>query len=235
MHKSSLTVCVLAGFVLGLWVLVSVPAASAAGGTIAGVVTFAGDPPPLKKIPPTKDKKVCGKAPIYDQSLVVNKKTKGIQWAVVSVQGAKGKWDGKGATLDQKGCVFRPHVLVTPPGKITVLNSDRILHNFHSYSKKNPAVNRAQPGFRKKMHVPIKKAERVKITCDAHPWMAGWVVVTDHPYVAVTDEKGNFKIENVPPGAYTLEIWQETLGTATQKVTVKAGETVTVAFELKRK
>ena len=233
--RKNMVIFVLGGFVLGLWALPSVPAAGAAGGTIAGVVKYAGDPPALKKIPPTKDKKVCGKAPIYDESLVVDKATKGIQWAVVSVQGAKGKWDGKGATLDQKGCMFRPHVLVAPPGKITVLNSDKILHNFHSYSKKNPPLNRAQPGFRKKMKVEFKKGELVKVTCDAHSWMTGWIVVTDHPYVGVTDEKGSFKIENVPPGTYTLEVWQETLGTSKKKVTVKAGETVKVAFELKKK
>jgi hypothetical protein len=106
---------VLVSFICGMWTLVSVPTVSAAGGTIAGVVKFAGTPPAPKKVPPTKDKQVCGKAPIFDQSLVVDKATKGIQWAVISVQGAKGKWDGKGATLDQKGCVFHPHVLVTPP------------------------------------------------------------------------------------------------------------------------
>ncbi len=232
--RKSLTVFVLAIFVLGVWAFVSVPAASAVGGTIAGVVKFSGTAPTPKKIPPSKDKQVCGKAPIFDESLVVDKGTKGIQWAVVSVQGAQGKWDGKGATLDQKGCVFRPHVLVAPPGKITILNSDKILHNFHSESKKNTPINKAQPGFRKKMKVDIKKAERFKIKCDAHPWMTGWIVVTDHPYVGVTDAKGNFTIENVPPGTYTLEVWQETLGTATQKVTVKAGGTAKVTFTLKK-
>lgn len=232
--RKNLTIFVLGGFILGLWALVKVPATGAAGGTITGVVKFAGTPPPIKEIPPTKDKRVCGKAPIYDQSLVVDKGTKGIQWAVVSVQGAKGKWNGKPGTMDQQGCVFRPHVLVTPPGKITVLNSDKILHNFHSYSKKNRPVNKAQPGFRKKMKVKIEKPEIIKIECDAHSWMGAWIVVTDGPYVAVTDEKGNFKIENVPPGSYTLEVWQEKLGSQQKKVTVKAGETAKVAFELKK-
>ncbi|MFQ5990272.1 MAG: hypothetical protein ACE5K9_10200, partial [Candidatus Methylomirabilales bacterium] len=106
--RKSVAIFVLAGFGLGLWALATVPADSSAGGTITGVVKFAGTPPALKKIPPTKDKKVCGKAPIYDESLVVDKGTKGIHWAVVSVQGVKGKWNGKGATLDQKGCTFRP-------------------------------------------------------------------------------------------------------------------------------
>jgi plastocyanin len=233
--RQRVTVFVLVGFVLGVGALAGVPAAMAAGGTVAGVVKFAGDAPAPKEVPPTKDKEVCAKAPIYDESLVVDKATKGIRWAVVSVQGAQGKWDGKPAVFDQKGCTFRPHVVVTPPGKVKVLNSDGILHNFHSYGKKNPAVNRAQPGFRKEMEVEFTQPEIVKITCDAHPWMAGWIVVSDVPFVAVTDEKGGFKIENVPPGTYTLEVWQETLGASSQKVTVKEGETATVAFELKKK
>ena len=232
-HRVIIVVC--AGLVLALWAAAGVPAGSAAGGTVAGVVKYAGDPPAPKVIPPTKDAQVCGKAPIYDESLVVDKASKGIQWAVVSVEGAKGKGESKGATFDQQGCTFRPHVLVTPPGKVAVLNSDGILHNFHSHGKKNPALNQAQPGFRKKMEVEFKQAEIFKVTCDAHPWMTGWIVVSENPYVAVTDEKGSFKIENVPPGAYSLEVWQETLGTTTQQVTVKAGETATVSFELKKK
>lgn len=233
--RKSLTVFILASFAVGTWILASVPTASAAGGTITGVVKLDGTAPAPKEIPPTKDKEVCGKAPILDESLVVDKATQGVQWAVVTVQGATGKWDGKGATLDQKGCVFHPHVVVTPPGKITVLNSDKILHNFHSYSKKNAPLNKAQPGFRKTMDVDFAQPERIKIECDAHPWMAGWIIVSDHPYVGVTDGKGNFKIENVPPGTYTVEVWQETLGTTTQQVTVKAGETATAAFTMKKK
>ncbi len=232
--RKRVTIFVVASFILGLWTLASIPTATAAGGTIAGVVKFGGTVPPLKELMVTKDKKVCAKAPIYDESLVVDKETKGIQWAVVSIQGAKGKWNGKGGTIDQQGCVFRPHVLVTPPGKITVLNSDRILHNFHSYGKQNPAMNRAQPGFRKKMQVDFKKPELVKVTCDAHSWMAAWIVVSEHPYVAVTDEKGNYTIENVPPGTYTVEVWQETLGKTTQPVTVKDGQTTNVTFSLKK-
>ena len=232
--RKSLAIFVLASFVFGVWALAGVSAASAAGGTVEGTVKFDGTPPAPKEIPPTKDKQVCGKAPILDESLVVDKGTKGIQWAVVAVRGVEGKWNGKGATLDQKGCTFHPHVLVMPPGKVTILNSDGVLHNFHSYSKKNPPVNRAQPGFRKKMDVELKQPEIVKITCDAHPWMAGWIVVSDDPYVAVTDAKGDFTIKNVPPGTYSLEVWQETLGTAKQQVTVKAGETAKVSFTLKK-
>jgi plastocyanin len=231
-------VALLAGFlVVGLWVAADRQGAAQAGGTIVGVVKFAGDAPAPKKLEPTKDQQVCGKTPLYDQSLMVDTGTKGVRWAVVSIAGdVKGKWDAKEIALDQKGCEFQPHVTVTPPGKLTVLNSDGVLHNFHSYSTKNPAINQAQPGFRKKMEVQFNQPEIVKITCDAHPWMTGWVIVSAQPYVGVTDEKGSFKIANVPPGTYTLEVWQETLAPKpiTQQVAVKAGEETKVTFELKR-
>lgn len=230
----TITVVTAVGMIWALGMVTSLPHASAAGGTIAGTVKFAGDPPSARQINVTKDLQACGKEPIFDESLMVDKATKGIKWAVVKVAGAKGKWNGKQATIDQQVCKFRPHVLVTPPGKITVLNSDGVLHNFRSASTKNPPINRAQPGFRKQMEVELKQPEIVKVTCDAHPWMAAWIVVSDHPYVAVTDEKGTFTIENVPPGSYTLEVWQETLGTATQQVTVKSGETVSATFTLKQ-
>jgi plastocyanin len=232
--RKTMIVLTAVGVIWALGAAARVPQASAAGGTIAGTVKFAGDPPPPQQISVTKDLQACGKEPIYDESLMVDQATRGIKWAVVKVEGAKGKWNGKQATIDQQVCKFRPHVLVTPPGKITVLNSDGVLHNFRTTSTKNPPLNRAQPGFRKQMEVELKQVENVKVTCDAHPWMAAWIVVSDHPYVAVTDEKGNFKIENVPPGSYTLEVWQETLGTTTQQVTVKAGETVSASFTLKQ-
>ncbi len=236
--RKTLIWAILAGFlVVGLWGVAARQGAAQAGGTISGVVKFAGDAPAPKKIEATKDQQVCGKTPLYDQSLVVDKGTKGVRWAVVSVAGdVKGKWDAKEIAMDQKGCEFLPHVVVMPPGKLTVLNSDGVLHNFHSHSTKNPPINQAQPGFKKKMEVKFDQPEIVKITCDAHAWMTGWVIVSAHPYVGVTDERGSFKIANVPPGTYTLEAWQETLASKpiTQQVTVKAGQETKVTFELKK-
>ena len=73
------------------------------------------------------------------------------------------------------------------------------------------------------------------MTCDAHGWMHGWWVATDTPYFAVTDDKGNFTIKDVPPGNYTVEVWQEKLGTADQKVDVKDGASASANFSLKPK
>jgi len=68
------------------------------------------------------------------------------------------------------------------------------------------------------------------VDCDLHSWMRAWVVVADHPFYVVTGVGGEFVLDNVPPGKYTLQIWQERLGTVTQEVTVadKGFSTVTV-------
>jgi hypothetical protein len=65
--------------------------------------------------------------------------------------------------------------------------------------------------------------------------MHGWWVATDTPYYAVTDDKGNYTISNVPPGSYTVEVWQEKLGTDDQKADVKDGTASSVNFSLKPK
>jgi uncharacterized protein (DUF2141 family) len=93
----------------------------------------------------------------------------------------------------------------------------------------------AQPKFKKTMEVKIQKPEVVEVRCDVHSWMEGWLVATENPYFAVTDESGSFKLENVPAGTYTVEVWQQKLGKTSQKVTVKAKQDAKVNFELAAK
>jgi hypothetical protein len=81
----------------------------------------------------------------------------------------------------------------------------------------------------------LEKPEIVKVTCDVHSWMLGWVAVMPHPFFGVTDASGVTKIENVPAGKHTLEVWHETLGKQTADVEVKAGQTTKVSLEMKGK
>lgn len=209
--------------------------ASAAGGTVSGTVKFEGTAPAPKQIDITKDKDVCGLKPHFNQSLVVGGGG-GIANAVVVIKGAKGDAKGQEVKFDQKGCQYNPHVLAFPAGStVDIVNSDGILHNIHTYSTANPPFNMAQPKFKKVIKKELDKPEVVKVTCDAHNWMRGWWYVTDTPYFAVTDDKGNFSIANVPPGNYTVEVWQEKLGTEDQKVDVKDGQTATANFSMKPK
>jgi plastocyanin len=203
------------------------------GGTISGTVKFKGNAPAPKKLDVGKDKEICDKSPKTDPTLIVNNGN--VQYAVVTITDIKKgkKIDTKKVTLDQKGCEYHPHVLAFPAGTtVEILNPDGILHNIHSYSKVNSPFNMAQPKFKKTLEVKIDKPEPIEVKCDVHGWMHGWLIATESPYVAVTDNSGTFKLTDVPPGTYTVEVWQEKLGKNTQKVTVKAKEDAKVNFEL---
>ena len=207
------------------------PARAQGGGTIEAAVTFAGAPV-VEKLKVNKDTEKCGTETAIEK--VVVGPNKGLAYAVVSVAGAKGAATAKKATLDQHGCKFVPHVTAMMPGEIEIKNSDDILHNLHTYSTANASINKAQPKFKKVMTEKFEKPEIIKITCDVHSWMLGWVAVMPHPFFGVTDANGATKIDNVPPGKYSIEVWHETLGKQTKEVEVKAGQTAKVAIEMKK-
>ena len=206
------------------------------GGTIKGTVTFQGAAPARQKIEVTKDTNVCGAGGAKLSEALVVGPGGGIANVVVRLSGmTKGAALAPPATkptLDQKVCQFHPHVVLVPAGSaVTMVNSDGILHNVHTYGEANPPVNKAQPGFKKQLDIQFDKPEfPIRVECDAHSWMKAWIVVQDHPYYAVTDESGAFTLSNVPPGDYDLEAWQETLGRKSAKVSVAAGGVATAAI-----
>jgi plastocyanin len=209
-------------FILYIVVFCAVAAAPASAGTIKGAVRFNGSPPPSKTFPVTIDQYLCGKEKV-SQELEISP-AGGIKNAVVVLQGVRSgtKAPKFPATvkMDQKACVFVPRVVVVPVGgTVEFLNSDRLLHNVRSDGKENPPFNRAQPHART-ISIAFKNPETLRVGCDLHSWMRGWVVVSDHPFYAVTNDEGEFAFENIPPGKYTLQVWQETLGEVNQEVTV---------------
>ena len=212
------------------------------GGTISGVVKFKGAAPAPKKLEVTKDKEVCAKSAKSDPSLIVSGGN--LVNAVVSITDIKKgkKMEPQKVTLDQNVCEYHPHVLAFVAGSsVDIVNPDGILHNIHSYSKVNTPFNMAQPKFKKTMTVKIDKPEIISLKCDVHGWMSGWFFVADNPYFSVTDNNGGFKLTDVPPGTYTVEVWHETLADGiktkpvSQKVTVKAKEEAKVNFEMAKK
>jgi hypothetical protein len=207
------------------------PAGAQGGGTIEASVTYAGAPV-IEKLKVNKDTEKCGTEAVIEKIVVGS--NKGLANAVVSVPGAKGAPKAVKATVDQHGCKFVPHVTAMMPGEMDLKNSDDILHNIHTYSTANPSINKAQPKFKKVMAEKFEKPEMIKLTCDVHSWMLGWVAVMPSPFFGVTDASGVTKIENVPPGKYTVEVWHETLGKQTKDVEVKAGQAAKVAFEMKK-
>ena len=196
----------------------------AVSGDLTGNVLYTGKLPEPAKLPVTIDNYICGKQKDAED-LVVGPK-RGVQNAVVWLENppANVKWPAQAGKveMDQKGCVFVPRVVIVPVGgTVDFLNSDRLLHNLHSVSKENPSFNRTQPNNRT-IPITFTKPERITITCDLHSWMKSWVVVAEHPFYAVTDAAGAYRIANVPPGKYRVRMWQEALGQTTREVTVGA-------------
>jgi hypothetical protein len=206
------------------------------GGSISGVVKYEGAAPAPAQIAITKDRDVCGTAPVFEQSLIVGP-NRGIANAVVTITDIiKGEpvKPQPAVSFDQEKCEYVPHVAVfLAGGTVLILNSDGILHNIHTESTVNPVIDLAQPGFKKQIHVTIAKPEVIKVTCDAHNWMEGWWYVTANPYYAITNLGGHYAIANVPPGSYTLQVWQERLGTQTQRIQVRPGADTVAGFTLK--
>ena len=223
------------------------PKVHAAGtGKISGTVKLDGTPPHMKGIDMSKDP-YCAKFHANSPAqleLVVVGKNGGLENVVLYLsQGLSADAASQKASstpvFDQKGCQYMPHVIAMNPGEdYKVTTSDQTAHNIHP--EPNPMTgnipwNRSQPPGAQPI-VQSWKAEEVAIPvkCNIHPWMHGYHVVVKGPY-AITDGSGNFTIENVPPGSYTVTSWQETYGTQTQKVTVAGGQTATANFTYKAK
>jgi plastocyanin len=207
------------------------PAGAQGGGSISGEVKFAGAAPAPKVVKVNKDNEVCGQEKKVAEVAVGA--GGGLANALVTVPGAKGAKPAQPAVLDQKGCEFNPNIVVMAPGELKILNSDGVLHNIHTFSTANPPVNKAQPKFRKEMVEKFAKPELIKVQCDAHSWMLGWIYVTENP-TAITAGNGAFKLENVPPGKHKVEVIHPVLGKQTKEIEVKAGQDTKVAFELKK-
>jgi plastocyanin len=203
------------------------------GGTISGVVRFRGEVPKVPPLEVTKYKEVCKDVP--NESLIIGP-GQGLRYAVVTLEGiTKGKMVEREALheVDNSKCRFVPHVQAASVGQFLVLkNTDPILHTAHAF------FHDGQPQFNVGLYPgrvsrkPLVSAGVVKIVCEVHSWMSAYVVVTNHPYHAVTDVYGEYLINDVPPGKYHVKVWHETLGTQEKQVMVKGGATSKVDFEM---
>src|SRR5205814_1176129 len=147
--------------------------------------------------------------PVTEENVVVNDKGM-LRYVVVSVKKEDspdlpaGEMSKEPAVIDQKGCMYSPHVQAMMVGQeLKINNSDPFLHNIHSLATTNPGFNKAQsnktPEPEKAPEQP-KAAEYIRFKCDVHPWMSSCLAVFDHPYFGVSDENGKFTIKNVPDG-----------------------------------
>ena len=201
--------------------------------TITGEAIFAGPPPEPYVIWVKKDAEVFGEK-IPDDRLVISRAGK-IQNVVVTLESVAGgkSWPNHRPQLANKGGRFLPHVQAVRAGtQLEIINRDPVLHNTHGYQGGRTVFNLAQPNQDQIIRKPLKQPGLIDVMCDAHDWMSAWIVVSPHPYVAITGDDGTYAINDIPAGTYTLTAWHEKLGKKQVQVTVKAGEERKVNFTL---
>lgn len=218
--------------VMCAWSMGRQPLAAQATGTIRGIVRMAA-PSASATVNVTVDQKVCGTTQ-PDERLVTSA-SGGVAYAVIVLEGVKASGPAQGAEVQvvNEKCRFVPHVQVARPGaRFKVGSADDTLHTTHAYAEDNSTLFNVAipiPGLTVSRTLP--KAGTVRLACDTHPWMRGFVVVTDNR-AAVSSADGRFELAAVPPGIYTLRVWHEQLKPAAQQVTITPGGTAEVTITL---
>jgi plastocyanin len=157
--------------------------------------------------------------------------------AVVYIQQAPGTFTppAKPADMDQRSMQFVPHVLPVVVGTtVRFLNSDPTPHNVFSPDGEKYNLG-TWPQGQTKDHAFVKcvKAPCVYVQlCRVHPEMEAYVVVLQNPFFATTGKDGQYKIENVPAGAYSVAVWHAKGKSQPKPVTVDAAKPAVVDFVL---
>ena len=185
------------------------------GGTITGTVRWTGPVPKIPAIAINKDVEVCDPQAQKKRDLerLVVAGNGGVANTVVFLKDiSKGKAmdlpEGR-QFLNQRTCRYEPHVLLVPDkGTLQLKSSDPVLHTVHMSGASD--YNLPFPFANQTVSRTMNREGVVDLRCNAgHVWMNAEMMVVVHPYYAVTDEDGNFKLTNVPPGEYEIEAWHE--------------------------
>lgn len=201
-------------------------------GTIRGRVTYRGEVPARPKLTVDVNVDVCGAhGDVLGEDLIVGRDA-GLAHAVVflvgvtptTTRGARAARPAPGK-LDQRGCVFLPHVQsLTQGAELVIGNDDPVVHNVHARVEGNTVFNLGMPLAGVYVKRKLKVPGVTVLSCDSgHHWMNAYVVVVPHPFHATSGADGEFRIEGVPPGSYVLRAWHERQGVVDVPVTVEAG------------
>jgi len=199
------------------------------GVAIEGVVTYDG---------PTPDPIPIHEAGTVRHLVEVDPESGGLKEAVVWLEGVPSGGGGPipddPAVMDQENYTFVPHVLAVRAGReVAFLNSDGANHGVSASSLEVAnRFNVTTPPGGQYTHRFVASEYPVAIGCPIHAAMAAWVFVFGHPYFAVTDEQGRFRLPPVPPGRYTMQVRHPSGGMRQQReVVVREGEPVQVRIE----
>ncbi|QPJ66212.1 MAG: hypothetical protein G3M78_12735 [Candidatus Nitrohelix vancouverensis] len=202
---------------------------STLAGSLQGTAIYSGKLQTPKPFSTGKYKKACGEH-VPNDSLILD--GKGLKNVVVTIEGDKLKGKSAPVTINQKDCRYEPHVVViNKDSELKITSEDPINHNIHTYSFDNDPINiMLTPQQNEYIH-ELEEPEIIKVECDLHAWMSAWVVVAPNGFHAVTEDKGAYKIPNLPSGKYTITAWHETLGNISKKITVSdASQTIDFDF-----
>ena len=144
-----------------------------------------------------------------------------VVWLDLPASAARDESAPREVVVDQTGCEFVPHVVLVPPGSnLVVRNSDTVLHNVRVFEEKARVVEEWQRPRAEPLTMRLPGPDRYLLRCGVHSWMYAWAIAASHPAYAVTDEAGRFRLANVGPGDYTLQVWHETFSGTAQPVHV---------------
>ncbi|MBS0207341.1 MAG: hypothetical protein JSS27_00170 [Planctomycetes bacterium] len=207
-------------FSAALAVLAGASTAQAQWGDLKIKFKYKGAAPAPVKINVNKDIEVCGPHNLVEEDLVVGAdggvaniivylRTKGVM-----VHPDYAKTDNDKLEYDNKGCRFVPHILPIRLSQSLVLhNSDPVGHNSNLQPMLDAGINPLIPSNQSVEHKFARvQTVPVKITCNIHPWMVGWVLPRDNPYMAVSAADGTLTIEKLPAGELEFQAWHEKKG-----------------------
>ena len=168
----------------------------------------------------------------------IHGKVSGVNGAsVVYVEAVAGKTfpaPTQHVTIDQKGLMFAPHIVVIAQGTtVEFLNSDSVAHNVYWISiSGNKKLGHNMGTWPKGQQKSFKfdTPGIVPLLCNVHPEMSAYVIVSPTPYFAETNKSGEFKIDNLPDGAYTVTAWNE--GAKSKSNPLKVAGDTTADFTL---
>lgn len=215
--------CVLAAVAISFIVIGSSPCRSAdSWTTLTGRLVFSGNLTKPDRLEITRDEDVCGDLGLTDESLIVDPKNRGLRNVAVWLYTRKDievhpSYDAAAAkpvVLDNRDCRFEPRFLRVRTGQMMhSTNADPIAHNVAVYGNLNTPFSTVLPRDQP-LETVFQREERVpiRVDCSIHAWMRAYLVITKHPYSAVTDRNGNFRIENVPSGTWEFRFWHERPG-----------------------